>query len=419
MRRLAIGIVLAASAEFVIATTGVQIHHMPPRTDFATYYVAGQMAHDGVSPYDEPALAARWRDQGHAYDQYPYLYLPSFALAMQPLSRLPFERARQWWMVGTTLAVLLALAATLVLVRLQVRALGIEQPGFAWALAAALAPAALNSASVHSDIRLGSVGAWFWLACAAAAWGLLRSRSLLLGLALALATYVKLTPAILILYAWWRGERRGAAIAGAILALSMVPAFVHWGPAIVRDYWVDGLVPTLHAQIGWAIDQSLDAFLLRVFDPSALGAIPQAAPLAKTVLSIALSLVIVGVTLRQVARRRRERTLLPLELGYLVLALLIVMKVTWVHTLAALLFVWPVLMAVVVRAAERGAPWAVRAGILASVGFFLSSAHFPVLWNERFFHGPWIVVTGVHLFGTILLWLVAGFALQRSAAVWR
>ena len=235
-----------------------------------------------------------------------------------------------------------------------------------------------------------------------------------MGGAIAVAALVKLTPVVLLAYVWWRGARRAALVGAGLLALSMLPALVHWGPGILRDHWVQGLLPTLRLQIGWSINQSLDAFLLRLFDPNSLVATPESAPWGKTLLSVLLSLAVAGITLHTVARRRRALALLPLELGYVLLAILIVMKVTWVHTLAGMLFVWPVLMAAAVRAAEGGARWAVRVGVLASVGFFLSSAHFPVLWNPAFRHGPLLLLTGIHLYGVVILWATAGFVLHRT-----
>ena len=64
----------------------------------------------------------------------------------------------------------------------------------------------------------------------------------------------------------------------------------------------------------------------------------------------------------------------------MLLAVLALMKLTWVQTLTAMLFVWPVLMTAVLRAAELERPWARRAGGWACIGFFLSSAHVPILW---------------------------------------
>jgi hypothetical protein len=151
------------------------------------------------------------------------------------------------------------------------------------------------------------------------------------------------------------------------------------------------------------MNQSLEAFLARLFVPSHWVVSPFDAPLVKRVLSVVFGLAIAARTLWALGRRRRPPALLAVEMAAILLATLALMKLTWVHTLCAMLWVWPVVMLVILRAAERGAPWARRAGILACIGFFLSSAHIPVLW-ERLRHGPALLLTGVHLFGVLILW---------------
>ena len=420
LRRLCLGIVLLAGAEFLIATTGVQIRRPPASTDFASYYLAGAQARAGLSPYDRAAIAARGHALGFVHEQFPFLYPPPFALAMQPLARLSYARARQVWMLLSTLGLLAALAVTALLMRRQAEALGIEDPRLYWVLLAAFVPAVLNSTSVHTDTRAGSVGVLLWLALATTAWAMRRRQAAAtdaaLGIALAAATLVKLAPVVLIPYAWWRGARRGATLALLLLALSMLPALAHWGWGIVPDYMRRAILPSLGTENGWAHNQSLDGFLSRLFVPSGLLAVPPGAPWPKHVLSLLLSLAVGGVTLGILVRRRRAPALLPVEVGLVVLAFLVLMKITWVHTLAAMLFAWPVLMLAILRAAERGAAWARRAGLVACAGFFLAAAHIPVLWGAHW-RGPWIVVTGAHLYGLLVLWGTACFVLRHEEDV--
>ena len=51
VRRLCGAIVVLSAVEFVVATTGVQIQHLPARTDFASYYLAAELARAHRSPY--------------------------------------------------------------------------------------------------------------------------------------------------------------------------------------------------------------------------------------------------------------------------------------------------------------------------------------------------------------------------------
>lgn len=421
LRHLCAAVVVLASVEFVVATIGVQVENLPPRTDFASYYLAADLARAHCSPYDPAVLAAAGRAIGFTHDQYPFLYPPPFVWAMQPLASLSYPRARQVWMLLETLALFVALGMTLRLVRELAVRLGVEDPRLLWVLAAAFVPAALNSSSVHSDIRFGSVGILLFLSLASCSWALLVRRPFLGGLALAAAAVVKLVPLLFLPYVWWRGARRMAAVALGVVVVLGAFSTAHFGFRIWGEWLRHAVIEPLGAPNGWAHNQSLDAFLLRLFEPAAVFAVPAEAPAAQRFLSLGLSLLVAvatgGVLVRN-ARSAREPAAnavrLPLEIGFLILALLVLMKIAWVHTLAGMLFVWPVLMVFIWRAAETGAPWAKRAGLAACGGFFLSSAHFPVLWGDRLARWPWVVLTGIHLAGLIVLWGVAAFLLRRG-----
>ena len=411
---------MLSAVEFVVATTGVQIQQLPARTDFASYYLAAKLARAHRSPYDPAVLAASGHALGFAHDQYPFLYPPPFAWAMQPVARLSYPRARQVWMLLGTVALFAALGLTLRVARTLAARLGVEDPRLLWVLAAAFVPAALNSTSVHNDIRSGSVGILLFLTLVAAMGALLERRAWAGGVALAAAAVVKLVPLVLVPYVWWRASRRAAGVAAGLLALACGAATVHFGTGIWGDWLRHAVLSPLGTPNGWAHNQSLDAFLLRLFVPAALVAVPAEAPAAPRILSLALSLGLAGATvgmLVQSARAQRTAALdaarMPLEFCFLTLALLVLMKITWVHTLAGMLFVWPILMVVIWRAAEEDAPWSRATGLLACVGFFLSSAHFPVLWGERLACWPWILLTGVHLTGLLILWGVSAFLLRR------
>ena len=173
VRGLCIGVAGLAVLEFVIATTGDQLHHLPASTDFATYYLAGAQAHDGLSPYDRDAIVARGHAIGFAHDQNAFLYPPPFALAMQPFGHLPYPRARQVWLGLCTAALLAALVWTAALVLRLAGRHGVENRDAVWILLAAFFCAGLNSTSVHNDVRAGSVSILLYLALVAAAWGML------------------------------------------------------------------------------------------------------------------------------------------------------------------------------------------------------------------------------------------------------
>ena len=127
-------------------------------------------------------------------------------------------RARQIWMLVSTAALLAALAGCVRLVLEMAKRTGMAGSSVPWFVLAALFASALNSTSVHNDIRGGSVGSLLFLCATVTACVLLRtpatdsvraSRRSDAGLALALAgaTLVKLVPAGWIVWAAWRGRR--------------------------------------------------------------------------------------------------------------------------------------------------------------------------------------------------------------------
>ncbi len=413
VRAVCIGIVVVAACEFLIATTAMTLRKLPDSTDFASYYLAGAQARDGLSPYDAEALARRGHALGFAHDQFPFLYPPPFALAMQPLATLTYPRARAVWVIVVTLALFAALVVNARVLREQARRLALERRVFVWILLAAFVPAALNSTGVHNDIRAGSVASLLYLALVVVAWGLVTRRGAAVALGLASAVILKLTPLVLLGWSAWRGARRATAAGLALLAASAVAAIVRWDASIGLEYVRAALAPAVRQESPLPMNQSLDAMLSRLLVPNDVVVAPFAAPTLKHLLSWGLALALLVATMRTVRRHARHAALLPVELGLVMVAVLIVMKLTWLHTLAAILFVWPCLMLPSLRAAERGAAWATPAGLAASAGFFLSSAHLPVLWSGLR-SGPATLGISVHLLGLFVLWIVCRHVLHHE-----
>jgi hypothetical protein len=326
-------------------------------------------------------------------------------------------------MLVTTASLLAALAVMVLLVRAHAACVVLPHADVVWMILAALFASALNSTSVHNDIRAGSVGALLWLCAATIARLLLvprasRVRDGLMAVALGIATLAKLVPAVWIGWVAWRHGRRAAVATLVLLAASMIPALAHWGADIVPAYIRDALLPSAAADVAPPMNQSLDAALSRLFVSSAWVEAPFEAPWLARRLALLATATIVLLTLRDLWGRRhaREVFLYPVEFAYVVLAMLLIMKLTWVQTLCAMLFVWPVLLVVLAAALARQVAWARRAIVWACIGYFLSSAHVPILW-AGLRQGPAVVLTAVHCAGLLILWLVAGFMLRRAAAL--
>ena len=405
VKRLCGGIIGLCVVEFLIATPGVQIRQLPRSTDFASYYLAGALAEQSVSPYDRDATLAVAEARHIGFEPYPFLYPPAFALLMRPLAQLDYPQARQVWMLISTLALLAALALTLSLVLELASLLQLRNTTTLWIMLAAFAAASLNSTGVHNDIRAGSVGILLYLCWVMIAYSLLRQRPCVGGFTLALATFLKLTPGLV--FAWLLWQRRGRwLLAGAlVLGLALLAGLPRWGIGVAADYLHTALLPTLTAEFPRPMNQSLDASWSRLLIPSALVASPFDAPTVKKWLSLLSSLVVVVGTVQTLRKASPSRKQLPLALSLIVVAILVLMKITWLHTLASALFVWPILMTHILKRSEQEGPGARATGLWACVGFFLSAAHLPVLWHVLR-SGPAVLLISMHLYGLLILWWV-------------
>jgi hypothetical protein len=404
-RGLCLGVILLSVVEFLVATIGVQIRNLPRSTDFASYYLAGVSARQGISPYDHDAQQQLGRQHQLGFEAYPFLYPPAFALVMQPLGDLSYPRARQAWMLLSTLALLAALALTWRLTWQLADLLEVQNRAAVWIVLAAFTAASLNSTGVHNDIRAGSVGILLYLCGAGMATALLQQRAAAGGALLGLATVLKLTPAAIFAWMAWRRRWTWLLVGASILLLAALASEWHWGFGIHREYVESALWPALGGEFPRPMNQSLDAAWSRLLVPSPLVQSPFDAPRLKVWLSVSTSVALLLISLRRLARVPWTPTHMPLAFGMFFVLLLVLMKITWLHTLTAILFVWPVVMVHVLATTERGSPLAARLGFWACVGFFLSAAHLPVLW-ESLRSGAGVLLINTHLYGLLILWWV-------------
>jgi alpha-1,2-mannosyltransferase len=388
----------------------VQIRDVPVRTDFASYYLAGMVTRQGGDPYDSQALAAAGHRLGFDFDQYPFLYPPPFALCMAPLSLLRFETARALWMLLSTACLLASFVVIRELLLAQLRPRQQWLPGLGWLLLVPFVVMALNGTAVHNDVRSGSVGAMLLLALVLVLRACMRQQPRAAAIWLVVAALLKVTPVLLLPWLVWRLGRRALTTALLSGAVALVPALVVWGPRILWRYPFEALWPAAHLEHAWPHNVSLRAFTLRLLE-AANGEVPMALVTGAALLLEAL--IVVGSI--RALRRQPAPASRPLEFALLVLALLLVMRVTWVHTLTAMLFVWPLSMAACTALWPTARTEARQLMGWSCLGFFLTTAHLPVLWGERWMTWPWLLAPGLHTLGLVLLWGVVVRLLRRSA----
>jgi len=213
-----------------------QLQKSPHGRDYATYHYAAQVALEGGDPYDKAELGRSARREGTRGRVYPYLYPPSFLLAVAPVSQLSLFSAYKLWFWLGEVALALAVAA---LARWWAK-------GDDTVLLVLVAAVAL-SALVPDNLLMGQANLPV-MALALGGLALAQGRRLggeatggvLIGLAIAL----KLSPVLLV--GWWllRGRWRPAVIALGTVATALGVSVLVFGSAPLLTFATD-VLPTL------------------------------------------------------------------------------------------------------------------------------------------------------------------------------
>jgi alpha-1,2-mannosyltransferase len=215
--------------------------------DLSVYYGAVRYwVHDGGDIYDYLKLGSR----------YGFTYPPFAAITMLPMAYLSWQAAILASVTGTVLATV-ALLGRLVL------PIARRQGWTRWfALAVALCLAAAFE-PMRETVNFGQVNMLLLIVVAFDVLLLVSRKSRFAGVGIGLATAVKLTPGIFILYLLVTRRWRAAAVAsGTAAAATLAAAAV--APAISREFWTDALWDTNRVgALGFISNQSLRGVVAR------------------------------------------------------------------------------------------------------------------------------------------------------------
>ncbi len=369
--------------------------------DFITAYQAALDLRQGGNPYAE---VVNWTNGYRFGDPLPnyYVYSPTYALLILPLTFVPFQQAVSVW--GTCIVGFLFLSVYALL-----RSSG-SRPSAIGLLA--LVMAASLTTSVRSELFLGQANV-FLLACVCGAiWARLASRTWLAAVLLGIAFATK--PMLLPLVAFLLWKREFALVCASLLAaltLFLVP-FLWLGNGALHDltyvwhFWST-------QRIGFDENLAPRGLLERLFNVN-----PVAAPIAVAPwLAVGLWLVsagVVGICCLAVIKprplRRDPRSLL--ELGTILSAVLLISPLTEAPYFVFLLVPW---IAAVVCLRELG--WerpTVRWSVVALAGLWglLLIPHRATLdWMPETGPASWML-TVLATAAPALFILVATFTLQ-------
>jgi Glycosyltransferase family 87 len=305
--------------------------------DFYVYYTAGALARSDRSFYaiSIPEWVKVARELGVTHITWPYRYPPYTAALASLLVPLGPFRAMVVW--GVANAVALVAGAVV---------LGIALGG-RWRLPLAVAVLVFFGPAYHTLFD-GQVNGLVFFSLAVAFWGLARGRDLPLGVGIAFAAALKLTPVALLAYLAWRRRWRALLVAIAALAALTAATLPVTGPSDYVQYVhrAYALTDPLHVNPSGA-NQSATGALGRLLLPSATkvdsGSATRTVQLLAQVFAAALLAATAFVTWprrrtddgRPAQRAARDGELLGF--GMVVAATLVIGSFTWYHQFTWLL----------------------------------------------------------------------------------
>jgi hypothetical protein len=188
--------------------------------DFPSYYYAAMALTRGEDPYSLEVLARLAAADGYGFEPFAYLYPPLFALLFVPLTLLPLHTAYLVWSA-------LSLGATVAAVPLLWWAVDGGRP----ALVAASALVAVYG-PLRQNLVMGQCNAVLLLLIAVGLLALARRQQVGGGLALGLATAIKMSPGLLLVLALFNRRYRAAAMGLATAAVVGLGAVLPLDPAL-------------------------------------------------------------------------------------------------------------------------------------------------------------------------------------------
>jgi uncharacterized membrane protein len=321
--------------------------------DYNLNVVAAQRLVDREPIYDrtesrsDAIEIAPWMRETNRGPFYSYVGAPPVALLHVPF--LAFEHS--------TAVALFRILAALGMFGAVVVVSRVVSPGYRAAAALAGCGLLLLFAPFAHTLELGQGNEIVMLGLAVSMWATARQRWTTAGIALGLATVVKVTPGLLVLLFVLRGQWRVTRSAVVTMIASCGVSALVGRPAELVT-WVRSVLPDVSRGSLYVGNQSLGAWISRMTTGGDISAHALLGPARFVGPVLAL-----GVTLA-LWWRRRPCPVLPLELGALTLVMLVAGPLSWDHY-----YVWAVLPLVLLvdPSVWRDRPRAQTAGMLAAI----------------------------------------------------
>lgn len=379
---------------------------------FAT---VAQLSWMGVAPdlANNYHTATILRSGGAIYDVHSPLFTgydnpPLTAILHMPLTLLGFRNAVRLFFVVNTLFV----ATSVALVFITRKEYLLTYPY--WMIAVALV---LNLDPVLDSLLLGQLDALLLLLIVISFCAYRHGRDLIAGSPLGLAAMIKFSPLLLAMYFLLKRQMRVfAATVAAILAagtLSLLAAGfdAHW-------VFITDTLPTLLAGSAQMENQSLNGFFNRLFlDGEFITGLMAAPPLPQArFLTLASSILIVGVTFYLLRRRLASRTDLrfDLEFSLVVITLPLISSIAWHHYQTW--YVLPLLVLLNPKLGD-GLPKRARRTVTALFALCFLILSIPVTaYAPSFLEGPAKLMISMRLYSGLALFALFAYLLTQHRA---
>ena len=373
--------------------------------DFKAYYIAADMLRSGEDFYDVQQQVEEVQARGLPLNESFYIYPPLLAVLFVPLGALPIEQAAQLWFF-------LNLALYALALFIVSRAFGLsESTGMLpllWILAFLYPPALYT-------IYKGQVNIVILLLLAITYWLCTRNRQIIAGVALGVASMIKVIPIFLVPYALWRRRYRlGLAAAATIIIIGMIGlAIVGSGP---HQTYLSTVLPSLAQPRPNPSNQSLGGFFsLLMIDNPYTDNLTHNPNLWKALTICASAVLVLGVVLT-LWRCRVNTHGTDLEFSLTVTTLPLIANIAWVDLFVLLIIPYAVLLKYALQK-RIGKRWIVLGAISAICVSFPRLRD--LLFNLAAWHGALVrnpLTMGLPLFGAVLLWVAMAAALRQSSS---
>ena len=314
--------------------------------DFNAYLEAGNGFLHHVSPYAPAAAYGRTVALEH------FTYPPPVAVMVSPLAAMPYGAAQAAWltlglaslMAGTLIAAMAVLPPSLPRVRIAV-------------LSALLFPLATY------NLWHGQMNQIIFLMMAAALWCYVNRKYRLFAAIIAVATAIKLAPALLALMLIRR--RLWAALAIQVgLTVAIFGAGILAVGVDATRFWFQVVLPVLSRGNGWLYNQSWNGVLHRLLNNSVLEF--QTTPLWLTLSVLLFELTTVWFLWTAIHPRREDKAQLSGEFAVAVCAMLLAATITWLPHTVHMLLVLPVAVGLVRTGNQTANRRLIGAGLFAA-----------------------------------------------------